>query len=162
MKENNKLISLLEQLDEEKSKLGYEQDLLTPGFLKEVIIGGLLNHYVHRTKHGPDAYDTEDMDESYEYLSCKEGGQFQLDRIHKDNLHRIERNDMFYFAQFYKDNSIKTKHIFEVETDVVLEEAKRKIKKMSKTSNHIGFGMSWVKNNGKLVYSDFIENKFIK
>tara|TARA_B100000131_G_C18043225_1_gene583309 strand:+ start:590 stop:1075 length:486 start_codon:yes stop_codon:yes gene_type:complete len=154
LEDNKKLISLLQELDEEKNRLGYKQDLLTPGFLKEVMIGGYLNHYVHRTKHGPDAYSDELMKESYEYLSCKEGGQFQLDRIHENNLHRIERNDMFYFAQFYKENSIKIKYIFKVKTDVVLKEAKRKIQKMSKTSNHIGFGLSWVKDNGELVYSD--------
>ena len=40
--------------------MGFEQDLLTPGFIKEVIIGSKLNHYVHRTKHGPDAYSDKD------------------------------------------------------------------------------------------------------
>lgn len=153
-KENVKLVELLYKLDKERKKLGYEQDLLTPGFLKEVIIGGHLGHYVHRTKHGPDAYNNKNKTESFEYLSCKEGGTFQLDRIDESNLERIERNDMFYFAQFYKEDSLKVKQIYKVETKTVLAEAKKKINKMSQSSRHIGFPITWVANNGKLVFSN--------
>ena len=152
MKENNKLISLLEQLDEEKRLLGYEQDLLTPGFIKEVLMGSKLKHYVHRTKHGPDAYLDETESVPFEYLTCKKGGTFQLDRIHEENLHRIERNDMFYFGSFNKEDGITLEEVYEVETDIVLTEAKNKISKMSESSKHIGFGLTWVKDNGKLVY----------
>jgi len=143
--------SLVERLNELKNEMGFEQDLLTPGFIKEVIIASKLNHYVHRTKHGPDAYSDSSESVSYEYLTCKKGGSFQLDRIHEGNLHRIERNDKFYFSSFNKDG-ISLEEVYEVETDKVLTEGKVKIKNMSPTSKHIGFSLTWVKNNGKLVY----------
>ena len=144
--------SLVSRLNTLKNEMGFEQDLLTPGFIKEVIIGSKLNHYVHRTKHGPDAYSDSTESVPFEYLTCKKGGSFQLDRIHEGNLHRIERNDMFYFGSFNKEDGISLEEVYEVETDKVLTEAKDKISKMSESSKHIGFGLSWVKNNGKLVY----------
>ena len=147
--------SLVERLNELKNEMGFEQDLLTPGFIKEVIIASKLNHYVHRTKHGPDAYSDETESVPYEYLTCKKGGTFQLDRIHEDNLHRIERNDMFYFGSFNKKDGICLEEVYEVETDKVLTEGKVKIKNMSPTSKHIGFSLTWVKNNGKLVYESY-------
>ena len=144
--------SLVSRLNELKNEMGFEQDLLTPGFIKEVLMGSKLDHYVHRTKHGPDAYSDETESVPYEYLTCKKGGTFQLDRIHEDNLHRIERNDMFYFGSFNKKDGISLEEVYEVETDKVLTEGKVKIKNMSPTSKHIGFSLTWVKNNGKLVY----------
>jgi hypothetical protein len=151
--DNKRMVELLNELNVEKDKLGFEQDLLTPGFLKEVIIGGHLGHHVHRTKHGPDAYsdDSEDA-ECYEYLSCKQGGTFQLDRIHEDNLYRITRNDAFFFALFSKENALEAVQIYRIETDVVLAEAKRKIANMSASSKHIGYGLKWTKANGTLVW----------
>ena len=146
--------NLVTRLNEVKNLMGFEQDLLTPGFIKEVMAGSKLNHYIHKTKHGPDAYSDENLTEAYEYLSCKEGGTFQLDRINGKNLHRIKRNDKFYFILFNKDDGITIKEIYIMDTPIVLSEAKVKISKMSKTSNHIGFGLSWVKNNGNLVYEN--------
>ena len=146
------MVRLLNELNDEKNRLGYTQDLLTPGFLKEVIIGGILGHHVHRTKHGPDAYADKSEEVCYEYLSCKEGGSFQLDRIHEENLYRITRNDAFFFALFSKDNSLQAVKIYRVETDVVLAEAVRKISNMKESSKHIGFGHKWTKENGRLVW----------
>ena len=151
-KKMDKFFGLVTELNELKNELGFTQDLLTPGFIKEVVMGSKLNHYVHRTKHGPDAYNDETESKSYEYLTCKKGGSFQLDRIHNNNLHRIERNDTFYFGSFNKDDGITLEQVYEVDTDKVLTEAKTKISKMSASSNHIGFSLTWVKNNGKLVY----------
>jgi hypothetical protein len=151
-KEMEKFFSLVSELNSLKNKMGFEQDLLTPGFIKEVLMGSKLKHYVHRTKHGPDAYLDETESVPFEYLTCKKGGTFQLDRIHEENLHRIERNDMFYFGSFNKEDGITLEEVYEVETDIVLTEAKDKISKMSESSKHIGFGLTWVKDNGKLVY----------
>jgi len=95
--ESNPLNVLIGALNLLKNKNGFEQDLLTPGFIKEWMISEILGHDCHKTKHGADAY-SKDGKEKYEYLSCKEGGSFQLDRIHKDNLHRIERNNAIFFA----------------------------------------------------------------
>ena len=77
---------------------------------------------------------------------------------------------LLFFLQFFRNPKIKKtidnskvispangkvvniEEVYEVETDKVLTEAKEKISKMSESSKHIGFGLSWVKNNGKLVY----------
>lgn len=150
---DNPLTFLLETLNTLKDQNGFEQDLLTPGFLKEWLVSELLGHECHKTKHGPDAYSKDENRLPYEYLSCKEGGTFQIDRIDDTNLHRIERNDKFFFNLFDENSGLKCLKVWEVETDKVLEEANRKIKNMSETSKHIGFGKRWVKQNGKLVYS---------
>tara|TARA_Y100000310_G_scaffold219139_1_gene220529 strand:+ start:35 stop:505 length:471 start_codon:yes stop_codon:yes gene_type:complete len=152
---NRKMIEffdLVTRLNKLKNEMGFTQDLLTPGFIKEVMTGYKLGHYVHRTKHGPDAYNDESETEKYEYLSCKEGGSFQLDRIDDTNLHRIERNDKFYFASFNNTDGITIEEIYVVDTSIVLSEAKVKISKMSASSKHIGFSLNWVKQNGKIVY----------
>jgi hypothetical protein len=94
-----------------------------------------------------------DGKEHYEYLSCKEGGSFQLDRIHKDNLHRIERNSAFYFAQFNKEDGLKCQKIWKGQTNIVLAEAQEKISRMSESSKHIGFSEDWVEKNCELVYN---------
>ena len=112
----------------------------------------LLGHICHKTKHGADATNQEGT-ENYEYLSCKDGGSFQLDRIHEGNLHRIERNTKFFFALYDKENGLKCSKIWEVDATVVLAEAKVKIAKMKDSSNHIGFSKEWVEANGVVVYN---------
>ena len=150
--EPNKLNLLLGTLNLLKKNEGFEQDLLKPGFIKEWLTSEILGHKCHKTKHGPDAYSL-DGKEQYEYLSCKEGGTFQFDRIHEDNLHRIERNNSFYFALFDKEDGLKCLKIWKCDTKKVLDEAKNKIGKMSENSKHIGFGKTWVEENSKIVYS---------
>jgi hypothetical protein len=149
--ESNPVQLLIETLNLLKNKEGFEQDLLTPGFIKEWMVSKILGHACHTTKHGPDATSL-DGTEHYEYLSCKEGGSFQLDRIHEDNLHRIERNNAFYFASFNKENGLNCRKIWMGETPVVLAEAREKIGRMSESSKHIGFSEEWVRNNCTLVY----------
>lgn len=148
----NKLNLLLETLNLLKKEEGFEQDLLTPGFIKEWMTSEILGHQCHKTKHGPDAFSL-DGEEQYEYLSCKEGGTFQFDRIHEDNLHRIERNNSFFFAIFDKEDGLTCIEIWKCDTSKVLSEAKNKISKMSKNSKHIGFGKTWVEENSELIYS---------
>ena len=150
--EKNPVQLLVETLNLLKETEGFEQDLLTPGFIKEWLVSKILNHYCHKTKHGPDATSLDGL-EHYEYLSCKEGGSFQLDRIHKDNLHRIERNNAFYFALFDKEQGLNCIKIFKGDTSVVLSEAKEKIAKMSESSKHIGFSIDWVEKNCELIYN---------
>jgi hypothetical protein len=57
------------------SKHGF-RNLLQPGLVKELIIADMLGHDVHTTKHEPDAYDPNDPNLKYEYLSCFENGTF--------------------------------------------------------------------------------------
>jgi len=147
----NKLTLLIDTLNLLKSKNGFEQDLLTPGFIKEWLISDILGHKCHKTKHGADA-TSMDGTEKYEYLSCKEGGSFQLDRIHEGNLHRIERNDAFFFALFDKDNGLECLKIWKGSTSAVLIECRDKFRTMSQSSNHICISRKWVINNCELVY----------
>lgn len=147
----NKLSLLIDTLNLFKTQNGFEQDLLTPGFIKEWLVSDILGHKCHKTKHGADA-TSMDGTEKYEYLSCKEGGTFQLDRIHEGNLHRIERNDAFFFALFDKDNGLECLRIWKGSTSVVLMECRNKFRTMSQSSNHIGISRKWVINHCELVY----------
>lgn len=147
----NKLSLLINTLNLFKTQNGFEQDLLTPGFIKEWLVSDILGHKCHKTKHGADA-TSMDGTEKYEYLSCKEGGTFQLDRIHEGNLHRIERNDAFFFALFDKDNGLECLRIWKGSTSVVLMECRNKFRTMSQSSNHIGISRKWVINHCELVY----------
>jgi hypothetical protein len=67
-------------------------------------------------------------------------------------LNRITRNRKIYFAVFYHLNQMKVKKIYEIEPEVLLKEAEKKLDQSS--SSHIGFPESWVRKNGRLVYND--------
>ena len=151
--ESNPLNLLMKTANLLKQENGFEQDLLTPGFIKEWIVSEILGHDCHKTKHGADAY-SKDGKEQYEYLTCKEGGSFQLDRIHKDNLHRITRNNKIFFAMFDSENGLECKKIWSCEPNIFLEEVKVKISKSRKeSSKHVSFTDSWVKKNCQEVWS---------
>jgi len=147
----NKLSLLIDTLNLLKNSHGFEQDLLTPGFIKEWMVSDILGHKCHKTKHGADATSL-DGTEKYEYLSCKEGGTFQLDRIHRNNLHRIERNNAFFFALFDQNDGLKCLKIWKGATSDVLSECLKKFETMSTSSNHICISKKWVMDNCQLVY----------
>jgi hypothetical protein len=150
--EENPLNLLIDTLNLYKNENGFEQDLLTPGFIKEWKVSEILGHECHKTKHGADAY-SKDRKEKYEYLSCKEGGTFQLDRIHEDNLHRVERNDAIFFALFDKQNGLECKGIWKCDTPTFLAEVKNKIASARKeSSKHVSFPIKWVKENSEKVW----------
>ena len=150
--EENPLNLLIDTLNLYKNENGFEQDLLTPGFIKEWKVSEILGHECHKTKHGADAY-SKDGKEKYEYLSCKEGGSFQLDRIHEDNLHRVERNDAIFFALFDKQNGLECKCIWKCDTPTFLAEVKNKIASARKeSSKHVSFSINWVKENSEKVW----------
>ena len=78
-------------------------NLLQPGLVKEMIIADILGHELIISKRNADAHDPDDPTILYEYLSCKEGGSGQLDRMFKDppekreeSLNRIWRNNKIY------------------------------------------------------------------
>ena len=136
-------------------------NLLQPGLVKEMIIADVLGHKLISSKRDADACDPSDSSIKYEYLSCKEGGSGQLDRMYKEppnerakSLARITRNRTVYFAIFYQDNQIKLKSIYELEPAVVLKETKRQLDRSKNAISHVGFSTSWVIENGKLVYED--------
>ena len=58
-------------------------NLLQPGLVKEMIIADILGHELIVSKRNADAHDPNDPTILYEYLSCKEGGTGQFDRMFK-------------------------------------------------------------------------------
>jgi len=70
------------------------------------------------------------------------------------SLSRITRNRKVYFAVFYKANQTKCKVIYELEPNVVVEEAKRKLDRSGNVISHFGFSEDWARRNGRVVYQD--------
>lgn len=136
-------------------------NLLQPGLVKEMIIADLLGHELIHSKRDADAHAPNDPAEKYEYLSCKEGGSGQLDRMFREpldkrseSLKRVTRNSKIYFAVFYASNQTKCKVIYELEPEVVLAETERQLDKSRNLISHVGFSVGWARRNGKIVYED--------
>lgn len=136
-------------------------NLLQPGLVKEMIIADHLGHELIHSKRDADAHAPGNPSEKYEYLSCKEGGSGQLDRMFKtppakrrESLARITRNSKIYYAVFYADNQTLCKIIYELEPEGVLQEANRQLDASRNAISHIGFGIRWVQANGKIVYEN--------
>lgn len=155
-----KIVSLLKEAQKLASKLGFN-NLFQPGLVKEIITGAALEHEVHTTKHEADAWDPKDPSKLYEYLSCWEGGTFQLDRMFKSpedkkkkSLQRIIRNDCFYCVVFQQESPLDIKVIYKVPTEKILKEAERQLSASSNDISHIGFTIKWAKANGEEVYTN--------
>jgi len=136
-------------------------NLLQPGLVKEMIIADILGHELIHSKRDADAHAPDDPDEKYEYLSCKEGGSGQFDRMFKEpaykraeSLSRITRNRKIYFAVFYADNQSKCKAIYELEPDTVVAETERQLDRSRNAISHVGFSIHWARSNGRTVYED--------
>jgi hypothetical protein len=136
-------------------------NLLQPGLVKELIVADILGHQPVTSKRDADACDPADPSVLYEYLSCKEGGSGQLDRMFKEpalkreeSLRRITRNEKVYFAVFYADNQTKVKVIYELEPSVVVSETVRQLNRSKNAISHVGFGEPWAKEHGTVVYQD--------
>ena len=155
-----KIIELVLKAAELARTIGIS-NLLQPGLVKEMIIAELLGHELIHSKRDADAHASDDPNEKYEYLSCKEGGTGQLDRMFKDppdkraeSLSRITRNRKVYFAVFYADNQTKCKVIYELEPSVVVDETVRQLDRSRNAISHVGFSEEWARRNGILVYQD--------
>lgn len=136
-------------------------NLLQPGLVKEMIIADILGHELIYSKRDADAHALNNPAEKYEYLSCKEGGSGQLDRMFKEtankraeSLKRITRNRKVYFAVFYEANQTKCKVIYELEPSVVVKETERQLDRSKNDISHVGFSEDWVHRNGHVVYQD--------
>lgn len=134
-------------------------NLLQPGLVKEMIIAEILGHELIHSKRDADAHSMSDPDEKFEYLSCKEGGTGQLDRMFKEpeakrteSLRRITRNKKVYFAVFFASNQTKCKVIYELEPEVVVEETNRQLDRSKNAISHVGFSEVWARLNGRVVY----------
>ena len=136
-------------------------NLFQPGLVKEMIIAEHLGHVVNPKKRQADAHDPEDHSVVYEYLSCKEGGSGQFDRMFKEpadkrerSLDRIRRNAKIYLAVFYKSDQTNIKAIYELDPEVVDQEANRKLDRSRNAISHIGFSEKWAQAHGTVVYQD--------
>ena len=137
------------------------ENILQPGLVKEMIMADILGHQVILTKRDADACDSEDSSILYEYLSCKEGGSGQFDRMFKEpaqkrleSLNRIRRNSKVYFAVFYSQEQTKVKSIYELEINDVVSETERQLDRSSNAISHVGFGEPWVQRTGRVIYQD--------
>ena len=135
-------------------------NLLQPGLVKEMIIAEILGHELISSKRDADAHDPNNPQITYEYLTCKEGGSGQFDRMYKrpqdkreQSLNRIRRNSKIYFAVFYAENQIEVKTIYELLPHIVEAETNRKLDRSKNDISHVGFSESWARKNGRVVYS---------
>jgi len=155
-----KIVELVVNAQKLASTIGIP-NLLQPGLVKEMIIADVLGHESITSKRDADACDPEDPTIKYEYLSCKEGGSGQLDRMFKEppdkrseSLARITRNKKVYFAVFYKQNQLKLKAIYELDPAVVLRETTRQLDRSRNAISHVGFSVNWASQNGACVFED--------
>lgn len=136
-------------------------NLLQPGLAKEIVIADILGHEVIPAKRQPDARDPDNPEVMYEYLSCKEGGSGQFDRMFKAplekrerSLDRIRRNTKIFLAVFYAHNQLEVKAIYELEPDVVERETVRQLDRSANDISHVGFSIPWTRDHGRVVYQD--------
>ena len=155
-----RIIELILEASELARSVGIS-NLLQPGLAKEMIIADILGHELIHSNRDADAHAPGNPDEKYEYLSCKEGGRGQLDRMFKEppdkreeSLTRITRNSKIYYAVFYANNQTRCKVIYELEPEAVLEEAERQLDRSRNAISHVGFGIRWVRQHGEVVYED--------
>jgi len=134
-------------------------NILQPGLVKEMIIAEILGHELISTKRDADAHEPGHPNIKYEYLSCKEGGSGQLDRMFKEpatkraeSLARITRNRSIFFAVFFSNNQTKVKVIYELDPPTVVIETERKLDRSRNAISHVGFSENWARMNGKKVY----------
>ena len=154
----SQIVEYVRKAQEIATRYGYK-NLLQPGLVKELIIGDLLGHEVHRTKHEADAWDPNNPELRYEYLSCLEKGTFQLDRMFKSpshkrakSLERVTRNTAIYCAVFEEDNPLTVIIIYQLSIAVVLREIERQLNASSNDISHVGLTIKWCERNGEVVY----------
>ncbi len=136
-------------------------NLLQPGLVKEMIIADILGHELIHSKRREDTCDPDNPAITYEYLSCKEGGTGQIDRMFAEpdetraqSLDRITRNRMIYLAIFYGDDQTRCKVIYELEPQRAAQEAERQLDRSRNVISHVGFSERWARENGRVVYRD--------
>ena len=157
------IINLILKAAEQARLIGIP-NLLQPGLIKEMIIADLLGHELIHSKRDADAHAPDDPNEKYEYLSCKEGGSGQFDRMFREpldkraeSLARITRNSKIYLAVFYESNQTKCKARYELAPEIVRAETERQLDKSRNAISHVGLPVKWARQHGKVVYEDASE-----
>jgi hypothetical protein len=136
------------------------KNILQPGLVKEMMIADILNHKLIYSKNDADACDHSNPEIKFEYLSCLENGTGQLDRIfsrpiekRKKSLQRITRNSKIYLAIFFRENQLKVKNIYEIESQILLKEVEEQLNRSTNDISHIGITEKWAIKNGKRILS---------
>ena len=102
-----------------------------------------------------DSTDTRDSSgNTFEYLASikrvnvktNKGCSFQMDRMTRNNLHRVTRNTAFYFGVF-SDHMVLAK-IWKVEILVVLAEVERQLDRCKNDIAHVNFLLRWLGGSG--------------
>ncbi|MCY4402454.1 MAG: hypothetical protein OXD54_07755 [Candidatus Poribacteria bacterium] len=158
-----KIIKLILRASELARKVGIN-NLLQPGLAKEMIIADILGHTLITSKRHADAHDPNDPSILYEYISCKEGGSGQFDRMFKEppekrneSLNRIWRNDKIFMIVFYASNQTKVKVIIELDPEIIASETERQLDRSQNAISHVGFSEKWARENGEIVYDNWEE-----
>ena len=153
-----KIVALVRQAAQIAKGLGIT-NLLQPGLVKEMVIADILEHELIFSKRDADACARGNPSIKYEYLSCKEGGLGQLDRMFKSppekrarSLTRISRNQKIYLAVFFEEEQMHVKVIYEISPGTLKAEAERQLNNSRNEISHIGISECWAKKNGKVVY----------
>jgi hypothetical protein len=154
------IVRLVKEAQVIASKHGWE-NILQPGLIKEMVIADILNHEVHKTKHQADAFEYGKPEVGFEYLTCKQGGTFQIDRVFKHppekrqkSLKRIIRNQAIYCAVFDSTNTLQVQEIWHLDIRTFLDEVIKQLEASSNDISHIGVTIKWVRQNGTQVYPD--------
>ena len=134
-------------------------NIIQPGLIKEMIVCDLLGHRLISTKRDADACDPDDPSVLYEYLSCKEGGSGQFDRMFARppekravSLRRITRNAKVFLAVFRADDQLDLKAIHELDPKVVCREVELQLDASANAISHVGLSEQWAAKHGRLVY----------
>ena len=135
-------------------------NILQPGVIKELVMAEVLGHELLPQKDSADAEDPRGN--TFEYLASikridvkrNRGCSFQMDRMTRENLHRVTRNSAFYFGVF--SDHLTLAEIWRVEIPVVLAEVERQLDRCKNDIAHVNFLLRWLEASGEQVYvSDF-------
>ena len=117
----------------------------------------VLWHELVTQKDSADARDSSGN--TFEYLASikrvnvktNKGCSFQMDRMTRNNLHRVTRNTAFYFGVF-SDHLVLAK-IWKVEILVVLAEGERQLDRCKNDIAHVNFLLRWLEDQGERVFT---------
>ena len=117
----------------------------------------VLWHELVTQKNSADARDSSGN--TFEYLASikrvnvktNKGCSFQMDRMTRNNLHRVTRNTAFYFGVFSDHLVLAT--IWKVEILVVLAEVERQLDRCKNDIAHVNFLLRWLEDQGERVFT---------
>lgn len=117
----------------------------------------VLWHELVTQKDSTDARDSSGN--TFEYLASikrvnvktNKGCSFQMDRMTRNNLHRVTRNTAFYFGVF--SDHLVLVEIWKVEFLVVLAEVERQLDRCKNDIAHVNFLLRWLEDQGERVFA---------